>query len=92
MTTLIERAFELAPECATMKELRKRLADEGFDRLDAYLGGLGTRRQLRARFNQGQGGRPTGPRSGNTSPAGCGLDGRQAGPFASAANPLSDAN
>lgn len=55
MQSLLQRAFELAPECSTMKELRKRLSDEGYDGIDADIGGLGTKRQLRALFNQGQG-------------------------------------
>jgi hypothetical protein len=38
-----------------MLELRKRLKAEGFENLDAHLGGLGTKRQLRASFNQGEG-------------------------------------
>lgn len=55
MQSLLHRALELAPECSTMLELKKRLKAEGFENLDAHLGGLGTKRQLRARFNQGEG-------------------------------------
>jgi hypothetical protein len=61
MQTLIQRAFELAPECSTLRDLRLRLASEGYDRLDAHLGGLGIQRQLRSHFNQNRGQRPRGP-------------------------------
>jgi hypothetical protein len=64
MQSLIERAFKLAPECRTLKELRQRLSSEGYNRLDAHLGGLGTKRQLRARFNQSQVAQSTGQKDG----------------------------
>jgi hypothetical protein len=38
-----------------MIELKKRLKAEGFDNFEAHICGLGTKRQLRALFNQGQG-------------------------------------
>lgn len=62
MQSLDERAFQLAPECSTMAELKQRLTSEGFNGLENHLGGPGTKRQLKARFNQGQGAKPTGPR------------------------------
>jgi hypothetical protein len=55
MQSVFERALALAPECSTMLELRKRLKVEGFENLDAHIGGLGTKRQLRGLFNQGEG-------------------------------------
>lgn len=38
-----------------MIELRKRLKAEGFEDLDLHIGGLGTKRQLRALFNEKKG-------------------------------------
>ncbi len=55
MSNIVERAFALAPECSTMLELKKRLKDEGLTGVEVHIGGLGTRRQLRARFNGGAG-------------------------------------
>lgn len=61
MQDLIQRAFELAPECSSLKELRQHLASEGCDRLDAHLGGLSIQRQLRSYFDHMEGQRPRGP-------------------------------
>ncbi len=41
----VERAFQLAPECQTMEQLRSRLAKEGHTNIDAHLHGS-LRRQL----------------------------------------------
>lgn len=46
-----------------MLELKKRLKDEGFVGLEVHIGGLGTRRQLRALFNGGAGVRSARSRS-----------------------------
>ena len=35
----VERAFELAPECETMNELRAKLAKEGCANVDAHIQG-----------------------------------------------------
>jgi hypothetical protein len=35
----VERAFELAPECRSMDELRAKLAREGCFNIDAHLQG-----------------------------------------------------
>jgi hypothetical protein len=64
MQSLVERAFELAPECRNLRELRQRLSSEGYNRLDAHLGGLGTERQLRACFDRSQLARPTRQKDG----------------------------
>jgi hypothetical protein len=39
MTGTVERAFQLAPECQTLDELRRRLDREGFSGVEAYLKG-----------------------------------------------------
>jgi hypothetical protein len=63
-TNIIERAFQLAPECGSIKELRKALAKEGFSQFDLQLEGLGIQRELRKLYNQGEGARKRGPKPG----------------------------
>ena len=62
MPSAIQRAFELAPQCATLTELRKRLTAEGFGNLHGHIGGRGTQRQLKALLNNGEGALKTGPK------------------------------
>ena len=59
---IIERAFELAPDCSSSNELRRRLRKEGFENVEGHLGGLGTRRELQKLYNQGAGTHKTGPK------------------------------
>ena len=51
-TNIVERAFELASECLTLKELRERLNREGYGRTDIHLslGGRFIRTQLTERL------------------------------------------
>ena len=51
-TNIVERAFELASECLTLKELRERLHRDGYGRTDIYLslGGRLIRTQLTERL------------------------------------------
>lgn len=46
----VKRAFQIAPECSSITELKKRLKAEGFEQLELHIGGLGTQRQLRTLF------------------------------------------
>ena len=62
MTNIIQRAYELAPQCASVKELRRALAGEGYSSIDAHIGGLGTQRQLRKLYNGGAGALKRGPK------------------------------
>lgn len=62
MSSAIKRAFELAPDCRTLTELRQRLSMEGYGNLQAHIGGRGTQRQLKVLFNNGQGALKTGPK------------------------------
>lgn len=39
MAGTVERAFQLAPECRTMEEVRTRLLREGLTNVDAHLQG-----------------------------------------------------
>lgn len=43
---LVETAFQIAHECASLDELRQRLAREGYPNVHAYLSGPQIRRQL----------------------------------------------
>ena len=45
-TGTVERAFAIAPRCATLDEVRKRLKQEGHAQVDAHLAGPGLRAQL----------------------------------------------
>jgi len=37
MADTVERAFQLAPQCRTMKELESKLAKEGCSNINAHL-------------------------------------------------------
>jgi hypothetical protein len=39
MTGTVERAFELAPSCRTVEELRSKLTNECFSSVDAHISG-----------------------------------------------------
>ena len=45
-TGTVERAFQLAGECATVEEIRARLRAEGHSNVDAHLQGGAIRQQL----------------------------------------------
>ena len=47
-TNTIERAFQLAEECASVDEIRTKLKREGFSNVDAHLSGG----QIRAELGQ----------------------------------------
>jgi len=47
-TNTIERAFQLAKECASIDEIRAKLKQEGFINVDAHLSGG----QIRADLNK----------------------------------------
>jgi hypothetical protein len=47
---VIERAFAVAPSCATIEEIRRLLRQEGYAQVDAHLGGRTIRRQLRSKL------------------------------------------
>lgn len=59
---IVERAFQLAPECSSIKDLRKALASEGYSTFDLHLEGLGIQRELRKLYNQGDGARKRDPK------------------------------
>jgi hypothetical protein len=47
---IIERAFQLAPECQSIGELRNRLSHEGYLQVDAHLGGRMIKSEIRQRL------------------------------------------
>ena len=49
--SIIERAFQLAPECGTIEELKRKLSQEGYLQVSAYLGGRHIRSQLGEKLN-----------------------------------------
>jgi hypothetical protein len=59
---IIERAFQLAPQCSSINDLRGALAKEGYSRFDLQLEGLGIQRELRKVYNQGEGTKKRGPK------------------------------
>jgi hypothetical protein len=48
---IIERAFQLAPECGSIEELKRKLAREGYFQVNAHLSGRQIRSQLHQRLN-----------------------------------------
>lgn len=48
---IIERAFQLAPECGSLDEVRQRLVREGYFNVHAHLSGRQVRQQLYDRLN-----------------------------------------
>jgi hypothetical protein len=47
---VIVRAFELAPECATLAELKSKLQQEGFEQVELHLSGQSLKFQLKAQL------------------------------------------
>jgi hypothetical protein len=52
MKPIIERAFELAPSCSNMNEVRMALRSEGYTSVDAYLTGRSIRADLTKLMNK----------------------------------------
>jgi len=49
---VIERAFQLAPQCTSIDELKRRLIREGYFKVDAHLAGRYTRTQILGLLNR----------------------------------------
>ncbi len=47
---IIERAFQVAPECESLVDINVRLKREGYSNVDAHLGGGSIRADLRKRL------------------------------------------
>jgi hypothetical protein len=50
---VIERAFELAPECGSLAELKRRLIREGYFQVEAHLSGRQIKSQIMPLLNPG---------------------------------------
>jgi hypothetical protein len=50
-TNVIERAFQLAPECGSLGELKRRLIREGYFQVEAHLSGRQIKTQITPLLN-----------------------------------------
>ena len=59
---LVARVFELETGCSSLRALHKLLRQEGYSSalIESHLCGLHTRRQLKQRYNGGEGVKKTG--------------------------------
>ena len=49
---IIKRAFDIAPQCGSLAELKRRLIVEGYFQVNAHLSGWQIRRDLMHRLNR----------------------------------------
>lgn len=49
--SIIERAFQVASECGSVQEVRRRLVREGYFQVDAHLTGRQIHRDITSRLN-----------------------------------------
>jgi hypothetical protein len=49
--SIIERAYQIAPESGSVDEVRRRLVREGYSSVDAHLSGPQIKRDLTVRLN-----------------------------------------
>jgi hypothetical protein len=52
---IIERAFQLAPDSASIDDIRRILRREGYSNVDAHLGGAAIKADLKKRFVRSDG-------------------------------------
>jgi len=50
-TNVIERAFQLAPECGSLGELKRKLIREGYFQVEAHLSGRQIKTQITPLLN-----------------------------------------
>lgn len=50
MSGTVKRAFELAPDCSTIDEIRAKLKKEGFENVLEHLQGSGIQKELKSRL------------------------------------------
>jgi hypothetical protein len=48
---VIERAFQIAPECGSIEEVRRRLIREGYFQVEAHLSGRQIRQEIKSRLD-----------------------------------------
>lgn len=51
---IVERAYQLAPQCRTIDEIRSKLVREGYGSVDAHLQATSLRRDLKTRLQSQQ--------------------------------------
>ena len=49
---VLKRAFDIAPECGSIAEVKRRLIREGYMQVNAHLSGWQIRREILARLNR----------------------------------------
>ena len=49
---IIERAFQLAPDCTSVDEIRQKLKKEGFASVEDHLAGGSIQKELKARLRR----------------------------------------
>lgn len=49
---IVARAFEIAPECCRLEEVRNRLKREGYLQVDLHLSGKAIRKELNSRLDR----------------------------------------
>ena len=49
-TPIIERAFQMAPDCSSIEELRAKLSREGYGNVDDHLRSSSLRADLKRQF------------------------------------------
>jgi tRNA G26 N,N-dimethylase Trm1 len=49
----VERAFQLAPECTSIEEIRRKLKREGHSAVDEHLQGSSVQTDLKKLLNRG---------------------------------------
>ncbi len=50
---IIQRAFEIAAECVSLEDVRKRLSNEGYAQAEAHLSGPQIRREIATMLKHG---------------------------------------
>ncbi len=50
---IIQRAFEVAPECISVEDVRRRLSNEGYAHAEAHLSGPQIRREIATMLKHG---------------------------------------
>lgn len=48
---IIQRAFDIAPECGSIEEVKRRLIRDGYIHVNAHLSGWQIRREIISRLN-----------------------------------------
>lgn len=66
---IIKRAFEIAPECGSVEEVKRRLVREGYMQVNAHLSGRQIRGEILALINRDLAPSPPKRAKGDAGPA-----------------------